>query len=85
MEVNPAGTEGKGHDLPWEISGPVWTSQTTELVTEREGRREVSRGHSRKRELLKGRTCDSKEQTRILDGYGALAKHEEERAPRWKR
>ena len=35
------------------------------------------------RKLLKGRTCDSKEQTGILAGYGALARHEEVRAPRW--
>jgi hypothetical protein len=47
--VNPAGTEGKRHDLPWEISGPVWASQTTKLATVREGRREVSRGHSSQR------------------------------------
>ena len=58
-------------------------NQTTGLETEREGHREVSRGHIRQRKLLKGRTYDSKEQTGILDGYGALARHEEVRAPRW--
>jgi hypothetical protein len=57
-------------------------NQTTGLETVREGHREVSRGHSRQRKLLKGRTCDSKEQTGILEGYGAPARHEEERAPR---
>jgi hypothetical protein len=52
--VNPAGTEGKRHDLPWEISTPVWTNQTTATATEREGCREVSRGRSSQRELMKG-------------------------------
>ena len=44
--VNPAGTEGKRHGLPWEVSVSVWVSQTTVLATGREGHREVSRGHS---------------------------------------
>ena len=25
--VNPAGTEGKRHDLPWEVSAPVWAAR----------------------------------------------------------
>jgi hypothetical protein len=61
----------------------VWVNQTTAMATEGEGHREVSRGHSRQRKLLKGRTHDSKEQTGTLAGYGALARHEEVRAPRW--
>jgi hypothetical protein len=44
--VNPAGAEGKRHDLPWEVSVFVWESQTTVLATGREGHRGVSRGHS---------------------------------------
>jgi hypothetical protein len=52
--VNPAGTEGKGHDLPWEVSVAVWASQTTVLATGREGHREVSRGHSSQRRADEG-------------------------------
>jgi len=47
--VDSAGTEGKRHDLPWEVSVPVWGSQTTALATGWEGCREVSRGHSSQR------------------------------------
>ena len=82
-EVNPARAARKWHDLPWEVSAPVRTNLTTGLATEREGCREVSRGHSRRRKSLKGRTYYSKEQTGILDGYGALARHGVDRAPRW--
>ena len=46
MEVNPAGTGGKRYDLPWEVSVLVCLGQTTDAATLREGRREVSRGHS---------------------------------------
>jgi hypothetical protein len=73
--VNLAGTEGKGHDLPWEVSASVWRSQTTATVTAREGCREVSRGHSSQRELTKGRIFYGKEQTGRLDGCGATARH----------
>jgi hypothetical protein len=52
--VNPAGTEGKRHDLPWEVSVSVWVSQTTVLATGREGHREVSRGHSSQRRADEG-------------------------------
>ena len=74
-QVNPAGTEGRLHDLPWEVSASVWASQTTETEAAREGCREVSRGHSSQRELTKGRTFCGKEQTGILDGCGATARH----------
>jgi hypothetical protein len=47
----------------------VWESQTTVLATGREGHRGVSR------ELMKGRILCGKEQTRILDGGGATARH----------
>jgi hypothetical protein len=50
--VNPAGTEGKRHGLPWEVS--VWGSQTTVLATGREGHREVSTGHSSQRRADEG-------------------------------
>jgi hypothetical protein len=53
----------------------VWASQTTAMATEREGRREVSRGRSSQRELTKGRILYGKEQTEILDGCGATARH----------
>ena len=46
MEVDPAGTEGKSHDLPWEISVSVEMMLTTLAVTIGEGHGEVSRGHS---------------------------------------
>ena len=46
VRVNPAGAEGKRHVLPWEVSASVWTNQTTELATVREGCGEVSRSHS---------------------------------------
>ena len=75
VEVNLAGTEGKRHGLPWEVSTSVWTSQTTATATVREGCREVSRGHSSRREPTKGRTFCGKEQTGILDGGGATARH----------
>jgi hypothetical protein len=52
--VNPAGAEGKRHDLPWEVSVSVWASQTTVLATGWEGHREVSRGHSRQRRADEG-------------------------------
>jgi hypothetical protein len=45
-QVNPAGAEGRLHDLPWEVSMSVWGNQTTALATGREGDGEVSRGHS---------------------------------------
>ena len=75
MGVNPAGTEGKRHDLPWEISASVWTNQTTATATAQEGYREVSRGHSSPRERTKGRIFYGKEQTERLDGCGATARH----------
>ena len=69
VEVNLAGTEGKRHGLPREVSTSVWTSQTTATATVWEGCREVSRGHSSRR------TFYGKEQTGILDGCGATARH----------
>jgi len=45
--VNPARAGGKSHVLPWEISLPVVAKTTTAAATLREGRGEVSRGHSR--------------------------------------
>jgi hypothetical protein len=33
MEVDPAGTGGKVHDLPWEVSALVCLGQTTNAVT----------------------------------------------------
>jgi len=41
------GTGGRRHDLPWEVSALVCLLRTTDAVTLREERREVSRGHSR--------------------------------------
>jgi hypothetical protein len=81
MVVNPAGAEGERHDLPWEISESVWTSQTTATATKWEGRREVSRGHSSQRELAKGRIFYGKEQTERLDGCGATARHVDSAKP----
>lgn len=81
VEVNPAGTEGKTHGLPWEVSASVWRSQTTAPATEWEGCGEVSRGHSSQRKLTKGRIFYGKEQTGTLDGCGATGRHVDSAKP----
>ena len=66
------------------ILGGFWAclgDRTTALETAWEGYREVSRGHSSQRELAKGRIFYGREQTEILDGCGATARHVEPDEP----
>jgi RNA-directed DNA polymerase len=60
-QVDPAGTEGRKHDLPREICCSVRTTRTTDLATGREGTAEVSRGRSSHRPVTKDRTFPAKE------------------------
>ena len=74
MQVNPAGTGGKSHVLPWEVSRAVRTNRTTSPATVREGSGEVSRGHSSPR--VGGRRAESSiARNRLGDSMGVEGQH----------
>src|SRR5688500_16805849 len=52
--VDPAGPGRRSRVLPWEVSSPVRAIRTTGPETAREGRGEVSRGHSTRDSLGEG-------------------------------
>lgn len=54
-KVNPAGPGRRSRVLPWEISTSVRAIRTTGPATVRDGRGEVSRGHSTRACPGKGR------------------------------
>jgi hypothetical protein len=69
------GDRGKGTRLTLGGLCICLGSQTTVSATTSEGCGEVSRGHSSQRKVTKGRIFYGKEQTGILDGCGAAARH----------
>jgi hypothetical protein len=68
-KVNPAATGGKISGLPREVSVSPGMFPGSASATAGDGSGEVSRGHSRRREALKGRILKCKEQserTRVM-------------------